>query len=119
MCSRSRRKWRRCARQFFVEEPPSAAALEPKHPEQQRLVGRSLLFNWRAIGWCLGVVERANGDRRFKMAGDIVNFYVYYEINGDTSAHALKIDNYGTDHEPRWLVGVAGGGGGLGGKRRR
>ena len=30
----------------IVEEPPPAAALEPKAPAQQQLVGRSLLFNW-------------------------------------------------------------------------
>ena len=88
----------------IVEEPPPAAALEPKHPEQQQLVGRSLLFNWRAIGWCVGVVESANGDRRFKVAGDVVNFYVFYELDGDTSAHVLKIDNYGTDHDDSWVL---------------
>ena len=49
-------------------------------------------------------VERANGDRRFKMAGDVVNFYVYYEIDGDTSMHVLKIDNYGTDHDGSWVL---------------
>ena len=51
----------------IVEEPPPAAALEPKAPAQQQLVGRSLLFKWAVVGWCVGVIESANGDRRKTM----------------------------------------------------
>ena len=42
---------------------PSAAMLEPKAPEQQQLVGRVILFNRADVGWCVGVVRSANGDR--------------------------------------------------------
>mgnify|MGYP007125043723 CR=1 FL=1 len=42
--------------------PP--AALEPKKPEQQQLVGKSILYRWPSVGWCVGVVTEANGDSR-------------------------------------------------------
>jgi hypothetical protein len=42
--------------------PP--AALEPKRPEQQQLVGKSILYRWPSVGWCVGVVTEANGDSR-------------------------------------------------------
>jgi hypothetical protein len=54
----------------IVDEPPPAAALVPKDPEQQRLVGRSMLYCWPSVGWCIGLIKEANGDRRFKMEGE-------------------------------------------------
>ena len=68
------------------------------------MVGRSLLFNWAVVGWCVGVVESANGDRRKKMDGEVVNFYVHYEIDGDTSAHVLKLEDYGGNDENAWVL---------------
>ena len=61
----------RCAPEGFriVDEPPPAAALVPKDPEQQTLVGRSMLYCWPSVGWCVGLIKEANGDRRFKMDG--------------------------------------------------
>ena len=56
------------------------------------------------VGWCVGVVESANGDRRKKVDGDVVNFYVHYEIDGDTSAHALKLESYGGEEESAWVL---------------
>ena len=46
---------------------PSQAMLEPKAPEQQQLVGRTILYNWAGVGWCAGVVQELNADRRKTM----------------------------------------------------
>ena len=59
--------------------PPLADALVPKTPAQLTLVGRSLLYCWGgSVGWCVGRIVRANVDRRYKMDGDMVNFWVHY-----------------------------------------
>ena len=44
------------------------------------------------MGWCVGVIKEANGDKRFKHEGEVVNFWVHYEIEDDTSRHVLKLD---------------------------
>ena len=46
----------------------------------------------------------ANGDRRKTMDGEVVNFYVHYEIDGDTSKHVLKLDDYGGNDENSWVL---------------
>eukprot|EP00966_Prymnesium_polylepis_P022050 506753-Prymnesium_polylepis.1 len=71
----------------IVDEPPPAAALVPKDPAQETLVGRSVLFCWQAVGWCVGVITEANGDKRFKVNGEVVNFYIHYEIDDNQSKH--------------------------------
>ena len=88
----------------FVDEPPPAAALEPKDPAQLTLVGRSLLYCWPSVGWCVGVIKEANGDRRFKMEGEVVNFFVHYELDDNTSRHVLKLDKYGGDEVDSWVL---------------
>ena len=50
------------------------------------------------------MVESANGDRRKTMDGEVVNFYVHYEIDGDTSKHVLKLDDYGGNDENAWAL---------------
>ena len=87
-----------------MEEPPPAATLVPKDPAQQTLVGRSLLYCWPSVVWCVGIIKEANGDRRFKMDGEVVNFYVHYEIDDDTSRHVLKLDKYGDDEVDSWVL---------------
>ena len=49
---------------FTVSERPSAAALVPGSAEGKALVGRSLLYHWDSVGWCLGVVTKSNADKR-------------------------------------------------------
>ena len=66
--------------------------------------GRSLLFNWAVVGWCVGVIEGANGDGRRKMGGEVINFFVHYEVDGDTSAHVLKLETYGGEGEGSWVL---------------
>ena len=36
--------------------------------------------------------------------GEVVNFYVHYEIDGDTSAHVLKLEDYGGNDENAWVL---------------
>ena len=49
------------------------------------------------MGWCLGKVEAANTDARRKINGVNCNFYVYYDIDKDTSKHNLALESYGED----------------------
>ena len=88
----------------IVDKPPPAAALVPKDPEQQTLVGRSMLYCWPSVGWCVGLITEANGDRRFKMESQVVNFFVHYEIDDNTSRHVLKLEAYGGDDVDSWVL---------------
>ena len=38
------------------------------------------------------------------MDGEVVNFYVHYEIDGDTSKYVLKLDDYGGNDENSWVL---------------
>ena len=51
-----------------------------------------------------GLIKEANGDRRFKMEGEVINFFVHYEIDDNTSRHVLKLDNYGGDGVDSWVL---------------
>ena len=88
----------------IVPEPPPAAVLEPKHAAQEMLVGTSLLYRWPSVGWCVGIIKEANGDRRIKIDGEVVNFWVYYHIDDDTSKHVLTLDAYGGDGVGSWVL---------------
>ena len=68
------------------------------------LVGCSILYRWSSVGWCVGVINKANGDRRYKMDGEVINFYVHYEIDDDTSAHVLTLDAYGGEGTGSWVL---------------
>ena len=50
------------------------------------------------------MIESANGDRRKTMDGEVVNFFVHYEIDGDTSRHVLKLEDYGGNTENAWVL---------------
>ena len=51
------------------------------------LVGKSILFKWPVVGWCVGVIKERNKDARSyrKIDGERqkVNFLIYYEIDDD------------------------------------
>ena len=92
---------------------PSQAMLEPKAPEQQQLVGRTILYNWAGVGWCAGVVQELNADRRKTMQVEnsdgkkekaVINFLVYYEIDANLSAHVLTRNMYGGDCTGCWVL---------------
>ena len=96
---------------FKVKElPPEAEQLVYKGERAQEMVGKSILFNWRGVGWCDGVITLCNVDGRVKMkVGDVmktVNFFAHY--SDETEArHCLQLDTYG-DSGPRadgrWLL---------------
>ena len=46
----------------------------------------------------------ANTDRRFKMEGEVVNFFVHYEIDDNKSRHVLKLDAYGGEVVDSWVL---------------
>ena len=43
-----------------------------------------MFYCWLSVGWCVGVVKEANGDRRRKMDGEVINLFTHYEIDDDT-----------------------------------
>ena len=64
-----------------------------------------MLYCWPSVGWCVGLIKEANGDRRFfKMEGEVVNFFVHYEIDDNTSRHGLKLDKYSGDNVDSWVL---------------
>ena len=71
--------------------------LEPRNPEGKKLVGRSVLYHWADVGWCSGVIEKANGDKSKTVDGDMVNFEIYYEMDDDLSRHVLELEKYMPD----------------------
>lgn len=88
----------------IVDEPPPPAALTPKDPAQQTLVGCSILFCWASVGWCVGVINEANVDRRRKMDNKVINFWVHYEIDDNLSSHVLTLDTYGGEDTGSWVL---------------
>ena len=83
---------------FKVAPPPSAEQLEFKSAQAQQLVGRGILFNWAAVGWCKGEIVSANTDGRVKMkVGNemkTVNFKAEYDDESEAK-HVLSLDDYG------------------------
>jgi len=73
---------------------PDASALEVG---SNALVGMAICFNWTAVGWCVGEVVRANSDRRRKIDGGVVNYYVHYEIDDEEAEHVLELGGYGKE----------------------
>ena len=76
---------------------PDKATLEPGSAGGKRLVGRSVLYHWADVGWCSGVVERANGDKSKTVDGAVVNIEIYYDVDGDLSSHVLEHGRYQAD----------------------
>ena len=46
------------------------------------------------VGWVEGVIEERNTNPRFKLDGDFVNFWVYYQLDNNCSKHVLETDMY-------------------------
>ena len=63
-----------------------------------------MLYCWSSVGWCVGVIKEANGDRRRTMDKEVINFWVHYEIDDDTSAHVLTLDAYGGEGTGSWVL---------------
>ena len=40
---------------------------------------RQILYNWRGVGWCEGIIILRNDKKKHTIDGDVINFYVHYE----------------------------------------
>ena len=91
---------------FRLADAPSDAQLQFKSAAAAELVGRSILFNWAAAGWCLGEITRTNTDgRRTIEKGVPANFFVYYEIDENESKHLLALEEHGYQEVPNaWVL---------------
>ena len=56
-------------------------SLQQSGDSTDELVGRTLLFNWAVVGWCVGTITRRNKDARRRLEGQPYNFLVHYEID--------------------------------------
>ena len=89
---------------------PQAEQLLYKGARAKELIGKSILFNWRGVGWVDGNIVRCNTDGRVKMkVGEVttlVNFFVYYTDQTE-ARHCLTVDTHGDKGERedgRWLL---------------
>ena len=91
---------------FRLAPPPSAAQLEFRNGAAQQLVGKSILFNWEAAGWCLGEITRTNPDRHRIVEKDApANFFVHYKIDDNELKHKLNAEDHGYQEVPNvWVL---------------
>ena len=54
------------------------------------------------MGWCKGKIVAVNSDGRHRVGDNKINFFIYYEVDGDTSKHHLSASNYGPESE--WVL---------------
>ena len=52
---------------FFSKEPSVA----------DELVGRSIWFNWGAVGWLKGEITRRNHNKSYKVDEEYKNFFIF------------------------------------------
>ena len=85
--------------------PPAARDLTV--PTSTALVGRSILYRWGdGVGWCVGKITERNTNTRLRMPSkDMVNFLVYYEVDGDTAQHNLELAHCRGDNEAKHPYG--------------
>ena len=72
------------------------------------LVGRSILYKWPVVGWCVGTITARNTDGRFSMMIDgqreKANFIVYYEIDDEEVKTVLRAAEHGGDEDSAWVL---------------
>ena len=90
----------------FAAAPPTEEqlAFSKEASAADELVGRSILFNWGAVGWHVGKITKRNQDGRIKRGGSVTNFYIFYEIDDDEPPTALGLDNYDGDAVCAWVL---------------
>ena len=98
---------------FKVAELPNGSDMDLlvyKGERAEELVGRTIIFNWRGVGWVDGKITRPNTDGRVKLkVGDVqtvVNYFVYYSDQTE-ARHCLTLDTYGDQGERedgRWVL---------------
>ena len=94
----------------IVSLPPSAEALaySKEASPADELVGRSILFNWPVVGWCVGKIMSRNYDARKtkKIDGAMCkkNFNIYYDIDDEEVGTVLRANEYDGDEEGSWVL---------------
>ena len=78
--------------------PTDALPFQPLHPAGQSLVGRTIFYNWRGAGWCMGTITHWNADRNLKVGRRVANFLVYYACDTTTATHFLDFESYNHTH---------------------
>jgi len=76
------------------EQLPPQEQIEFGNEAGDALVGRKIMFNWDGVGWCEGLIEARNDEKRFRIDGDFVNFWVHYPIDNNLSRHNLELTDY-------------------------
>merc|ERR1740139_1075587 len=82
---------------LVVSAKPDEAALKPGSADGKQLVGRSILYHWTDLGWCSGIIKKANGDTSKTVDGDVISSEIYYEVDDDLSHHVLDLALYVPD----------------------
>ena len=60
-------------------------------------LGFKILYNWPAVGWIKAEVVERNIDCRMKIGSGIVNFFVFYMHDDDTSKHSAQSEQLQLD----------------------
>jgi len=47
--------------------PTDAQPFRPLDPAGQTLVGRTIFYNWKGVGWCMGTITLWNANRNLKV----------------------------------------------------
>ena len=55
---------------FEVAGRPDVEALQPSSAAAKGLLGRRIMYHWQDVGWCQGVLQKCNGDKRKTVDGD-------------------------------------------------
>ena len=76
------------------EETPTNEQLEFGNAAGDSLLGRQLLYKWAGFGWVQGEIEKRNGNKKKTIAGDNVNFVVYYAMDDNHASHVLEAAHY-------------------------
>jgi hypothetical protein len=94
----------------LATSPPSAEmlAFSKEASAADELVGRSILYNWPVVGWCVGIIKARNTDGRFSKTIDSqrekVNFVVYYEIDDEEVNTVLRAAEHGGEEDGSWVL---------------
>ena len=56
---------------------------------------------WEGFGWLVGTIETVNVDKRRKIDGDHVNFFIQYDGEEDSGPvpHLLEVGEYRTEDD--------------------
>ena len=69
---------------------------------------RLVMFNWKAVGWCVGTITSVNTDGRKKVkVGDTPmasNFKIHYEHDDSDALHCLRLEEQGQGEFGRWVL---------------